>query len=224
MRDNNVTKGCNPPANDKYCPGTTVTREQMAAFMRRLAVNKVVDAKTAVTADTATTANNADKLDGLHANQLTIIDGAIGDSVAGIGTAQTVVQMTVQAPTAGLLAITGSVALEDDCGDNAISTGVMGIMVNDVVVTASATFLADCLLEWNSSDISATTAAVEVPAGTSTVELRVAGADSVVFAGQSSLSAVFSPFGSGASLAGKQAGIMSQSQHPVDMSILRKNG
>jgi hypothetical protein len=44
LADNNITKGCNPPANDKYCPGTTVTREQMAAFMRRLAVNRVVDA------------------------------------------------------------------------------------------------------------------------------------------------------------------------------------
>ena len=62
MADNNVTKGCNPPANDKYCPGTTVTREQMAAFMHRLAINKVVDAKTAVNADNAL---NADKLDGI---------------------------------------------------------------------------------------------------------------------------------------------------------------
>jgi hypothetical protein len=37
MKDNEVTLGCNPPDNDEYCPSDTVTREQMAAFMRRLA-------------------------------------------------------------------------------------------------------------------------------------------------------------------------------------------
>jgi glucose/arabinose dehydrogenase len=30
-----ITKGCNPPANDLYCPGATVTRGQMAAFLVR---------------------------------------------------------------------------------------------------------------------------------------------------------------------------------------------
>ncbi|MDP3983898.1 MAG: S8 family serine peptidase [Acidimicrobiia bacterium] len=30
-----VTKGCNPPANDRYCPNDTVTRGQMAAFLHR---------------------------------------------------------------------------------------------------------------------------------------------------------------------------------------------
>ncbi len=30
-----ITKGCNPPANDKYCPNDNVTRGQMAAFMVR---------------------------------------------------------------------------------------------------------------------------------------------------------------------------------------------
>lgn len=33
---NGVTRGCNPPANTKYCPSNTVTREQMAAFLNRL--------------------------------------------------------------------------------------------------------------------------------------------------------------------------------------------
>lgn len=39
-----VTKGCNPPTNDRFCPGSNVTREQMAAFMHRLADYQVVDA------------------------------------------------------------------------------------------------------------------------------------------------------------------------------------
>jgi hypothetical protein len=30
-----ITKGCNPPANDRYCPDTDVTRGQMAAFLVR---------------------------------------------------------------------------------------------------------------------------------------------------------------------------------------------
>jgi hypothetical protein len=30
-----VTRGCNPPTNDRYCPTQTVTREQMAAFLHR---------------------------------------------------------------------------------------------------------------------------------------------------------------------------------------------
>jgi hypothetical protein len=30
-----ITKGCNPPVNDRYCPHADVTREQMAAFLVR---------------------------------------------------------------------------------------------------------------------------------------------------------------------------------------------
>lgn len=30
-----ITLGCNPPVNDRYCPGQTVTRGQMAAFFVR---------------------------------------------------------------------------------------------------------------------------------------------------------------------------------------------
>ncbi len=65
MKDNAITAGCNPPANDRYCPGNNVTREQMSAFMHRLAVNQVVDAATAIEAD------NADTLDGQTPDDLT---------------------------------------------------------------------------------------------------------------------------------------------------------
>ncbi len=30
-----VTKGCNPPVNDEFCPNSNVTRGQMAAFLHR---------------------------------------------------------------------------------------------------------------------------------------------------------------------------------------------
>ena len=44
LAQSGVTKGCNPPDNTLFCPSDNVTREQMAAFMHRLAVNQVVDA------------------------------------------------------------------------------------------------------------------------------------------------------------------------------------
>jgi len=67
MADNGITSGCTPT---EYCPGDSVTRGQMAKFLRNVAENKVVDAATAetadhaATADSATEADNADTLDG----------------------------------------------------------------------------------------------------------------------------------------------------------------
>ena len=37
MKDNGIAKGCNPPTNNKFRPKNAVTREQMSAFMHRLA-------------------------------------------------------------------------------------------------------------------------------------------------------------------------------------------
>jgi hypothetical protein len=46
MKDNNITVGCNPPANDRYCPEDNVTRGEMATFLKRFAENTVADAAT----------------------------------------------------------------------------------------------------------------------------------------------------------------------------------
>ena len=35
LADSGITRGCNPPSNDRYCPDAHVTREQMAAFLVR---------------------------------------------------------------------------------------------------------------------------------------------------------------------------------------------
>lgn len=35
LADAGITLGCNPPANDQYCPSDDVNRGQMAAFMKR---------------------------------------------------------------------------------------------------------------------------------------------------------------------------------------------
>ncbi len=76
LADAGVTKGCNPPANTEFCPGSAVTREQMAAFMRRLAENKVVDAKTAV---------NSDMLDGMDPSEYLQLDSVLqpGGTITG---------------------------------------------------------------------------------------------------------------------------------------------
>lgn len=39
LADSGVTRGCNPPDNDLFCPKDVVTREQMATFMYRLSGN-----------------------------------------------------------------------------------------------------------------------------------------------------------------------------------------
>jgi hypothetical protein len=80
LADADVTKGCNPPANTQFCPDDEVTRGQMAAFLRRLAENQVVDAATAVTAETATNAEaaaNADTLDGLDSSDFVGTEGGL---------------------------------------------------------------------------------------------------------------------------------------------------
>jgi hypothetical protein len=59
LADAEVTLGCGPNA---YCPKDLVTREQMAAFMRRLAENQVVDAGT---------------VDGLDSSELTGSGGGL---------------------------------------------------------------------------------------------------------------------------------------------------
>ncbi|MDJ0498573.1 MAG: VanW family protein [Acidimicrobiia bacterium] len=38
-----ITVGCNPPANDRYCPEGQVTREQMASFLARALGLEIVD-------------------------------------------------------------------------------------------------------------------------------------------------------------------------------------
>lgn len=37
MHENDITRGCNPPDNDRYCPDDDISRGEMAAFMFRLA-------------------------------------------------------------------------------------------------------------------------------------------------------------------------------------------
>ncbi len=58
-----VTAGCNPPANDNFCPNDNVSRGQMAAFMQRFAQFLGAEDGTPAEADHATTASFADQAD-----------------------------------------------------------------------------------------------------------------------------------------------------------------
>jgi hypothetical protein len=61
LADAGITKGCNPPDNTEFCPKDEVTREQMAAFMRRFA--QFLGAEDGTPA-------NADKIDGKDVTQV----------------------------------------------------------------------------------------------------------------------------------------------------------
>ncbi|MCP3994086.1 MAG: S-layer homology domain-containing protein [bacterium] len=64
IADEGITKGCNPPVNDLYCPKATVTREQMATFLVR-----ALDIPPGV-------ANFTDIADSVHVNNIAALAGA----------------------------------------------------------------------------------------------------------------------------------------------------
>jgi hypothetical protein len=97
LADADVTKGCNPPTNTLYCPTDEVTRGQMAAFLRRLAENQVVD---------------AGELDGFNSTRfltevVTSAGSFIDDTDVDLATGETLKAASVQitAPAAGVLII-----------------------------------------------------------------------------------------------------------------------
>lgn len=114
MAANGVTLGCNPPTNDRYCPNDAVTRGQMAAFMKRLSTNNVVNAATAV---------NADKLDGkdssvfvqkgeadsvsssMMTDSVGITQATDNNSTGLTGTAATILSVDIDAPAPGYVLV-----------------------------------------------------------------------------------------------------------------------
>ena len=100
MADAGVTKGCNPPANDKFCPKDAVTRETLSAFLHRLAVNQVVD---------------ADKVDGLDGEDLsnTAVNRKFDDvrMQADVTTTE-IAELSITTPSRGGLTIWATVSPE----------------------------------------------------------------------------------------------------------------
>jgi hypothetical protein len=96
LKDAGVTLGCNPPTNTLFCPKDNVTREQMSAFMRRLAENKVVDAATAVQADDASTLDGNDSSDFVQKGEADSVTAGMTTNEPGV---------TITAPSAGYVVV-----------------------------------------------------------------------------------------------------------------------
>ncbi len=180
MDENEITTGCGP---DVYCPTMNVTREQMAAFMHRLATKQVVDAKSlgGMAADefatvghdhdadylgrTATAANSR-RVDGYDANDLirvaawSFTDDKAPNDFAELGS------FKITAPVDGSLMLSTSLELHSEASDEFIYCGfeLDGALVNESATTYrveydAAQFFAPCAAE----------AVVPVEAGTYTV-------------------------------------------------------
>jgi hypothetical protein len=110
MAANGITAGCNPPANDKYCPDSAVTRGQMAAFMNRLAVADVVEAADSV------------KLNGKPASSYETMLWAtdVSSTITGplVSGGSKWAEMTVTAPADGFLLINAAASVYDPDDDN----------------------------------------------------------------------------------------------------------
>jgi hypothetical protein len=114
MKVNGITVGCNPPGNTNYCPDDNVTRGQMAAFMKRLAENNVVDAATLDGKDSTeflavTSAQSFDWFDGTG----NIVLSATGTPI---------VQTTISVPVAGHLLVIGDASVGNSASAGSLFT------------------------------------------------------------------------------------------------------
>jgi hypothetical protein len=105
MASTGITFGCNPPANDNYCPTKAVNRGQMAAFMHRLADNQVVD---------------AGELGGFTADSLVRATGTqfpgggiiiLGGTAVPANDTVSFAEVSINAPVDGALVVNGSLNL-----------------------------------------------------------------------------------------------------------------
>jgi hypothetical protein len=199
MADSGVTLGCNPPTNDRYCPDDNVTRGQMAAFMQRLAENKVVDAATAVEADDATTVG------GYAPDDLIRAAGAhisipLGSGVA-LGATTPFGTVNITAPVDGVLLVNGSLNLYCSGGllgcnqsDGNTYVNVDGDQYNRQYYAVDGGDSTLSGAAWNSSN----TAYVPVSAGDHTVAIDVAntgGGAGATYVWSGGINVLFVPFG-----------------------------
>lgn len=179
-----VTRGCNPPDNDQYCPEASVTRGQMAAFMHRLSDN-VVDAAT---------------VDGFDAADIVSVHGVTAgewDDFFAVGM-MSILSDTIEVPVDGYLHITGSVSAGDDNTMAGAGALVVAVAVDDTTVTTEApVWFTECTSGPNCGDDTVTlTAVVPVTAGSHDVDLMAIENGYGSFLHGRSISTIFTPFGS----------------------------
>lgn len=181
-----VTRGCNPPTNDQYCPDDAVTRGQMAAFLHRLSDN-VVDAAT---------------VDGFDAADVVSVYGVTGgewDDFFFAGTMGSILSDTIEVPVDGFFHITASVSAGDDNTMAGAGALVVAVDVDDVTVTPEAlVWFTECtVINPNCGDDTVTlTAVVPVAAGSHDIDLMAIENGYGSHLHGRSISTIFTPFGS----------------------------
>jgi len=185
LADNGVTLGCNPPANDEFCPTDKVSREQMAAFMKRLASNQVVDAATAVTAETA---DDSDLLEGFTVAELSP-RAAFDSSNTLANVSGTALTTTITAPVDGILIINASVNLfRFDATTDLVACFVdideAGVLGSSMRVVVGGTF---------TDDICSTGGAAVVTAGFHNIDFEVLSVSADTFLGSAYLTVLLVP-------------------------------
>ena len=214
LADADVTRGCNPPANTQFCPSDNVTREQMAAFMKRLANNRVVDAgkldgKDPVVYTTQIWAASC----GSEADGEMIISNCLPSSDGSVdgGTVIDVFTLEAQVPAAGALQLS-STAIAGTAGT------IFSFTIDEDCAADPATFV-DLSVNghiWGPVGNNSSTAAhitTPISAGDHTIRLCAlnVGMDPSALA-TASLSALWIPSGT-VTVAGSDS-------HPVDLPIL----
>lgn len=175
MADAGVTKGCNPPDNTEFCPSDNVTREQMAAFMHRLADNQVVDAgelggEAATAYQTIVAAARCEAVAVSGEPLTTECLPAVGGSVPTGTISMEVVKVELTVPTAGTLQLNGAALLDGEL--------VLGFYIDKGCPTGAAAFYAEAAgTAVFGSDVPSTAAGhvtTMVDAGSHTIRMCVA--------------------------------------------------
>lgn len=193
IADAGITRGCNPPDYNAYCPNNLVTREEMASFL----------ARTAGLGGNAPVANAA-YLNGFSANALVRVNGAGREPVIALaGGAKTITSATITAPTAGYVYATGAVSFA--AGNNGY-TALVYARVGD----ATANLVSFPLFQFvgfasgaNAAGAMSPTSVFRVGPGTRTFYLESGISDGAgnPVAGSGNLSLLFVPFGPGGAIA-----------------------
>lgn len=211
MKLTGVSIGCNPPRNTEYCPKEFMTREQMAALLKRLSEGEIVNAATAIDAeraDHADTADDSDMVDGRNADELmsmtasSTIEGV--SFVPAVSNPLLLVSVTgFDVPAdGGVITALANVTAEPVSGPQLgvawIEIGGDGSCPSPVSDPAGAGFYLtlDTIIDTTSA-----MATAAVPAGTTRIDLCTAGLDTDSTAINAHLNVSWDPVASGAGVA-----------------------
>jgi hypothetical protein len=215
LADAGVTKGCNPPTNDRFCPNENVTRGQMAAFMRRFAQflgaedGVVDDADSAAIAGyaygadeanhafTSGLAFDAELLDGLDSSGLVQAYGLKESQTLALeaGASVDIMELGIDPPGDGLLYVTASITYYPGDFPNETVVGIR--LCTDLGCGGgnNGGEVGGAFDEFPTFGQAVTTAVLPVTDDPDTVRLRAAANPADAAVDSRTLSALFVPFG-----------------------------